>query len=397
MDESALREATALVAAISAARLDPAALAKCIRARLAAFKGRDYFPPEHGGKVAVATKEGKAAVEDALAFLAKQDALPAITEPEDELALTGLRLACEDHLVDRGTLGLVGHTGADGSSAAERVSRYGSLSGATGECLWFGRKGASAQRIVEDLVVDDGVANRGHRLCIFEPRYAVAAAHLGEHKVFGKMAVIEFVSDGGFESIDAETVAQRQAAGPPRPVAPSTSSAADQTQWSGSIGRCRGCGEPIRGGSVMEVATLGKYHKECFKCSKCAKPLAGVPWRPTPVEQTEKPRVPYCESCHVAEFALECAGCGQKISGGYVKVGGTPYHKTCTPAAAAPGRPGAGASRSAGAPVKKPGASTGSSNKRAPVKTTVKTTSMAGARTATGMSGLAGDYADLQM
>ena len=392
MDESALREATALVAAISAARLDPAALAKCIRARLAAFKGKDYFPPEHGGKVAVATKEGKAAVEDALAFLAKQAALPAITEPEDELALTGLRLSCEDHLVDRGTLGLVGHTGADGSSAAERVSRYGSLSGATGECLWFGRKSASAQRIVEDLVVDDGVLNRGHRLCIFEPRYAVAAAHLGEHRVFGKMAVIEFVSAGGFEGADAETVARRQATGPPQPVAPSTSSAAEQTQWSGSIGTCRGCGEPIRGGSVMEVATLGKYHKECFACAACATPLAGVPWRPTPAERTDEPRAPYCESCHVAEFALECAGCGQKISGGYVKVGGTPYHKACKPAAAAPGSSGAGASKSAGAPSKKAGASTGAKKSAA-----VKTTSMAGARAATGMAGLAGDYADLQM
>jgi hypothetical protein len=39
------------------------------------FKGNDYFPPDRGGKTAVVTKEGKAAVRDAISFLAKQAAM----------------------------------------------------------------------------------------------------------------------------------------------------------------------------------------------------------------------------------------------------------------------------------------------------------------------------------
>ena len=76
-----------IVAAIHAARSQPLELSKRIRQRLAHLKGKEYFPPERGGKVAVVTKEGKAAIEDALEYLKKQailqstDPLPAIAEP----------------------------------------------------------------------------------------------------------------------------------------------------------------------------------------------------------------------------------------------------------------------------------------------------------------------------
>ena len=43
-----------------------------LSARLQHYKGKDYYPPERGGKVAVPSKEGKSAVQDALAFLEKQ-------------------------------------------------------------------------------------------------------------------------------------------------------------------------------------------------------------------------------------------------------------------------------------------------------------------------------------
>ena len=43
-----------------------------LSARLQHYKGKDYYPPERGGKVAVPSKEGKAAVQEALAFLEKQ-------------------------------------------------------------------------------------------------------------------------------------------------------------------------------------------------------------------------------------------------------------------------------------------------------------------------------------
>jgi len=109
--------------------------------------------------------------------------------------------------IDRGVLGMVGHTGADGSSSADRQSRYGTWTTKCGECLWFGRVGASAETIVADLIIDDGVPSRGHRLCIFDAKYAVASARVGVHATFGCMVVVEFA--GEFVSDDA-LVAARQ-------------------------------------------------------------------------------------------------------------------------------------------------------------------------------------------
>jgi len=149
----------AIILAISAARTDPIKTRATIEQRLPHFKGKDYFPPDRGGKVAVASKEGKAALEDAVTFLQRQPPLAPLVEP----SCRGLKLAAEDHLVDRGALGKVGHSGADGSSSSERQARYGEWSGKSGECLWFGRQGASAETIVTDLIIDDGVASRGHR------------------------------------------------------------------------------------------------------------------------------------------------------------------------------------------------------------------------------------------
>ena len=57
------------------------------------------------GKVALPTKEGKAAIEDALSFLSDGVATTSLCAPSQ----CGLKLAAEDHLVDRGHLGIVGH------------------------------------------------------------------------------------------------------------------------------------------------------------------------------------------------------------------------------------------------------------------------------------------------
>lgn len=86
-----------VVKALAIARSDPRGLAGKIRARLSMFKGNDFFPPERGGKVALHTKEGKQAVEEALGFLDKQVPLAPI-EAAAGLELESLRLACEDHL-----------------------------------------------------------------------------------------------------------------------------------------------------------------------------------------------------------------------------------------------------------------------------------------------------------
>lgn len=311
-----------LIAALSEARTNPAGLAQRICARKAHLKGKDYIPPQHGGKVAVPSKEGTKAIDEAVSYLrALPECLPAITQPTDSTALDALKLSAEDHLVDRGTLGRIGHRGSDGLHTADRMNRYGSFSGKSGECLWFGRLGATASTMVEDLVIDDGVASRGHRLCIFEPGYRVAAARVGTHSTFGAMAVIAFAT--AFEG-NADAVTARRTRGPPQPVADAVGDEGDKTRWAKKLGSCGGCGQPIRGGAVVKIAKLGNYHKECFACTSCGDALFGVPY-------IIEARSPYCKACHVQLYSPTCAGCGEKIAGSGVTVGGAPYHKECKP------------------------------------------------------------------
>jgi hypothetical protein len=431
-----------LVAELSEARTNPGGLAARIAARKAHFKGNDYYPPGHGGKLALPSKEGTRAVDEAVQFLhslqqaqrrgrnqsaaaadtadtaaqqqkqrRQQQHLPQqqqlllpgpLAQPSDPRALEALKLSAEDHLVDRGTLGRVGHRGVDGSRAADRQARYGRWSGKCGECLWFGRAWQQPQQLpppqtdtteghatatahtttttanttarapahseqsdararaaamVEDLVIDDGVASRGHRACIFDPAYCVAAARCGPHAAFGAMAVIEFAASFAAPAADDATaqavVAARRATGAPKPVVPDGDGGGggsgggnggdgvggddgDKTAWSSQLGKCAGCAHAIKGGAVVEVALLGsgnsRFHKACFACVACGIALFGVPYV---VEVTT--RAPHCKPCHVRLFAPTCAGCGEKIAAGGVAVGARGaaaklrYHKECKP------------------------------------------------------------------
>jgi uncharacterized protein YkwD len=42
--------------------------------------------------------------------------------------------------------------------------------------------------------VDDGVQSRGHRLAIFDPRFAVVGISIGPHKTFGQVCVMDFAA-----------------------------------------------------------------------------------------------------------------------------------------------------------------------------------------------------------
>mmetsp|Transcript_111782 Transcript_111782/g.193779 ORF Transcript_111782/g.193779 Transcript_111782/m.193779 type:complete len:435 (-) Transcript_111782:45-1349(-) len=296
---------------LSRARRHPAAVKESVRARLSHIRGKDYFPPDRGGKTAVVMKEGAAAVHDAIAYLDRRSALPAISDIQTQ----GLVLSAEDHLHDLGTRGAVGHQGANGSSSSTRMSRYGEWRGKCGECLWFGRAGTTARQIIEDLIIDDGVASRGHRLGVYDPAYQVAGVRIGPHKTFGMCCVINFAGD--FED-DFEKLAARAASGPPEVGAgPKV-----QTQWR-DLGQCAGCQKTIHGGGVIEA--LGqKWHRDCFKCQAtgCAKSLVGVPYQ-------EHCRKPFCKDCYFESFGVTCHGCGNKIHGGVMKAMGKNWHREC--------------------------------------------------------------------
>jgi hypothetical protein len=164
------------------------------------------------------TKEGVKAVEDAIAYLAKQSPQPGFTVTN----VQGLALAGEDHASDIGGKGMCSHTGSDNADASTRQSRYGQWLEKSGECLWYGKMNAwtDGTNLVDDLIVDDGVASRGHRLCIYDQAFTLAGCFVGSHDVYNNMAALQFA--GGFVPSEGK-LSMRLTAGPPIITAPAAS------------------------------------------------------------------------------------------------------------------------------------------------------------------------------
>lgn len=303
-----------IVEALTWARTRPAEVLEALQARRRHYQGRDYFPPERGGRCIV-TKEGTAAVDDALAYVGLMQPMAGVGNSSE----AGLEMAAEDHVADIGRSGTASHSSSDGTAAAGRARRYGAFA-AHGECLWYGAGCADARTAVLDLIVDDGVESRGHRRGIYNAAYDCAGCAYGGHSTFGAMIAIEFAR--GWAGDDAAMRA-RAAAGPvrlpERLIAAAKAKAA--TQW--QLGNCAVCGRAILGGKVAEVPQLGgKVHMDCFRCQACGEQLSGKGFK----VQGKKG---YCTACHGEKFAERCAACGQAILGAMAKCGLGSFHVEC--------------------------------------------------------------------
>lgn len=128
------------------------------------------------------TREGVAAVDDAIAFLDRQAALP----PLDESGV--LAGGADDLVIDQGRTGQVGHYSSAGLDPSARVRRHGG--GAyVGEIIAYGQP--SARGIVRQLIVDDGVPSRGHRTSIYSATYRYAGARCGPHPGYSAVCVVD--------------------------------------------------------------------------------------------------------------------------------------------------------------------------------------------------------------
>jgi len=77
----------------------------------------------------------------------------------------------------------------------DRVNRRGRWKGRVGENISYGHRDARA--IVTQLIIDDGVKDRGHRKNIFDSAYRVVGIATGRHTKYGAMCVMDFA--GGFD------------------------------------------------------------------------------------------------------------------------------------------------------------------------------------------------------
>lgn len=169
-----------VLAEINHVRADPQGYARELRDYRRLFRGRLVADGRPGG---VLTREGVAAVDDAIRALESQPPLPPLGSSNL------LAAAAQDHVADQGARGLVGHQSASGASPSARVVARGG-GPYVSETISYGS--ATPRAVVRQLIVDDGVADRGHRKVVFAPDLRFAGAGCGPHAEYGVMCVVDF-------------------------------------------------------------------------------------------------------------------------------------------------------------------------------------------------------------
>ncbi|MBK9796534.1 MAG: CAP domain-containing protein [Holophagaceae bacterium] len=186
--EAAVPKATAFERAVvqemSDARTAPRAYARHLRELRGFFEGMLWHRP---GRVPLRTEEGVAALDEAIAFLEA-------VRPVGPLRFNeGLARAARLHAQDIGPRGALEHLGADGAKLSTRLNRLGTWHGTIGENI--GTLEEDPRQVVIQLLVDDGVPGRGHRLNLFNPDFHQAGAGRAPHREYRVVTVIDY-ADG---------------------------------------------------------------------------------------------------------------------------------------------------------------------------------------------------------
>ncbi len=191
-----------LIAEINLARTRPAEYAAYLEALRPMFAGKEYRRP---GKSALVTEEGAAPLEEAIKFMRAARPLAALS------VATGMCSGARELVKEQGASGTTGHKSADGSYCEQRTGRFGVWREPIGENLSYGPD--DARERVLTLLIDDGVANRGHRQRILNPAYKVVGVACGDHKL-GAMCVITFAAGFTDKPVAAQPQPTRNSAAP---------------------------------------------------------------------------------------------------------------------------------------------------------------------------------------
>ena len=207
-DEYALSDLEkAVLEEMNLARTNPAQYATYLEAWRKYYNGKTFRPPR---SASVETIEGARALEEAIKYLRSAKPLPPLQLSK------GMCLGAKDQAFDQGQTGDVSHQGKDKSFSWERVARYGEWKTPVSENIAY--DSGTAREIVINLLIDDGVATRGHRNNIFNSSYLVTGISCGKHPLFGGMCVCTFA--GGFTEKSSQNKATTNAPASDKTAAP---------------------------------------------------------------------------------------------------------------------------------------------------------------------------------
>lgn len=173
-----------IVAEINRLRTSPAAYAVWLETLRPYYDGAAFRMP---GERGVRTVEGVAALESAIAMLASQPSVPAIT------LAPGLVLSTQGHLAELLDNNRFTLAGLDESTPLARAQRYGELEGGRlNELLNEGF--SSAEAIVAALVIDDGNASRRTRRALLDGEVSKLAAACGVGPGDQPLCVVDYAT-----------------------------------------------------------------------------------------------------------------------------------------------------------------------------------------------------------
>jgi uncharacterized protein YkwD len=172
-----------VLAGINEARTNPSAYAAKLREYRGYFDGNVVLLP--GSDVGLRTREGTAAVDEAIAFLSRQAPLAAIRSAPN------LTEAAKEYAAEQALNGTMGHIGADGSDSKARIKKHGA-SGFMAEALSYGATDPAA--IVRQLIVDDGAPGRPNRKILLDKKYFRSGIACTGHPAARMVCVIDLSS-----------------------------------------------------------------------------------------------------------------------------------------------------------------------------------------------------------
>lgn len=168
-----------LLKATNEARTQPDSLAERLTKWRAYYDGKIRNRPNH---FPIRTTEGVSALNEAIRFLRS-------VEPRAPLKPSrGLSKAAQDHATYQKETGEKGHEGRNGSGVYDRASQYGYAT-FVGENIAYGDK--TGREMLIQLIIDDGVPSRGHRINIFREGYRHIGIGCDTHPQFDGSCVMD--------------------------------------------------------------------------------------------------------------------------------------------------------------------------------------------------------------